>query len=171
MAYRRVGAGYAPRPRFRSAFLVAGFIILSVAGLFSAPHAHGQTARLADVRPIALIGATDQNRAIRFYRDTLGLELRGERPYGAVFLAGGVEFKIQEVKRFRAQEWPVFGWGPRDFDAVVDAVLARGVAVVAHPALKADRRGVWQDADGWRKIWIRDPDGNVLEIVGLPSSG
>ncbi len=50
-------------------------------------------------------------------------------------------------------------------EAVVDALVARGLAMERFPGFPQDDSGVFVTPDGARVAWFRDPDGNLLSVV------
>jgi hypothetical protein len=50
-----------------------------------------------------------------------------------------------------------------DFEAVIAALLARGVRLERYPGLEQDADGVARFGD-FRTAWFKDPDGNTLHV-------
>jgi hypothetical protein len=51
-----------------------------------------------------------------------------------------------------------------DIDAIVDALVARGVRFERYDGMAQDERGVFRD-EGPYVAWFKDPSGNVLSIL------
>ncbi|MBV8151205.1 MAG: VOC family protein [Candidatus Eremiobacteraeota bacterium] len=109
-----------------------------------------------------MVGASDLQRSIAFYRDKLGLALTSENPNFAFFDAGGTTLALS---RAHAQHSPsiigateiVFG-----SDNVVkdyERLRAQGVEFQTEP----------RDVNGeeWAAAFL-DPDGHLLSIFGPP---
>jgi catechol 2,3-dioxygenase-like lactoylglutathione lyase family enzyme len=112
----------------------------------------------------ARIFVSDLERARRFYRDVLELDERSADPGWVVFDLGGITIVVEAcppddpesaglVGRLLAVSFDVAG----DIDAVYRRLRERGVSF-EHPPEKRD----W----GGTLAFLRDPDGNVLTLVG-----
>ncbi len=111
---------------------------------------------------------------VAFYRDTLGLPLQGESPY-AECQDEGAGFAVLDG-RFWSQanqaEMPVVRGPPTnqtvlsidvpDVDATFERLMASEVKFLAPPT---SRRSM-----GRRNVFLRDPDGRMVELyTGLPT--
>lgn len=111
-----------------------------------------------------LLGVSDVNRSVAFYRDAVGLPVQFGSGEIAFLDAGGVTLVLQERK-----DLPPPDGGLRteivfpvdDIDAAHRALRDRGVAFRVEPRVVTGDRLA---AD------FRDPDGHVLSIFG-PRSG
>lgn len=127
----------------------------------------------ARVRPI--LPAVDLERAIRFYKETLGLKVtrQEEEPSkGAVVQAGhGTSFYLYERSGTKADH-TVAGFVVDDVDAVVEALKARGVLFEDYdsPALRTTNSiATFSTSTGQAKAaWFKDTEGNVLDVTDFP---
>lgn len=116
--------------------------------------------------PVAFIYVSDRSRALDFYRDVLGLELRGTDPFGDYIALNGALLRMTTLgEGFTPSPHPVLGWSVADIRAAAQALLARGVALSRFPGMEQDELGVWTSPDGAAKVaFFADPDGNVLSL-------
>ncbi len=108
----------------------------------------------------------DVGESIRFYRDVLGLDLTwGEEGIGYASFSGGNGVDLSVFLRTGQPEADAGGRGDTvllsmevdDVDGEVERLRALGVALVGDPRTE----------DGWglRVAYVRDPDGNLLELM------
>jgi catechol 2,3-dioxygenase-like lactoylglutathione lyase family enzyme len=116
--------------------------------------------------PLMAFAATAApERAIAFYRDTLGLPLTADEPFALVFDAHGTMLRVQKVETVKPAPYTVLGWRVADIGAAVKELAKRGVRFERYDGLKQDRSGVWKSPGGARVAWFTDPDGNVLSLT------
>jgi len=110
-----------------------------------------------------MIPVTNLERAVGFYRDTLGLPfLFTAPPQMAFFQAGGVRLLVGVLPADQpAQRGGGVYFQVADIQAVFERLTARGVAFQANPHV------VHRTAE--IELWLaefRDPDGNQLALMG-----
>ena len=115
---------------------------------------------------IAFVAITNPERAMKFYRDTLGLRLLFDQsPFALVFDAHGTMLRVTPVKEVQPAGYTVLGWQVTDIVAAATALKAAGVKFEHYPGLEQDDLGVWTVPGGAAKVaWFNDPDGNILSI-------
>ena len=113
-----------------------------------------------------LIPVEDLDRAVAFYRDTLGLSLASEDNFASVFSTAGVTLRVSTVPDFTPHEHTILGFHVPDVAATVKALREKGLAFNTYQHLRHDELGVWT-APGVtvRVAWFKDPDGNVLSVT------
>lgn len=121
---------------------------------------------LGNAKMIALVGSTDQERALAFYRDALGLALVSDDGFALVFDAGGTTLRVSRVDRVDALPYAVLSWEVEDIETVAKALATRGVKFERYPQFEQDGDGLARIPGGPRLGWFKDPDGNLLGIVG-----
>ena len=128
--------------------------------------------RLTDAGIVAIVPVSDVEAAIRFYGETLGLELQERRDdlpenREAEFKAGQGTLLVYESVGAGKSRHTVAGFRVDDVDAVVAALRERGVEFEDYdlPELKTDG-GVAEVGDV-RAAWCRDPDGNLLAVESV----
>lgn len=118
------------------------------------------------IRVAALrVFVANMDKAVRFYRDTLGLPLSGQTPDSAVFAPKDIDFIVERanpadpdgaemIARFTALSFEV-----ADCSAAVGLLTGKSVQFLG-PAQKQS----W----GGTIAHFLDPDGNVLTLVEYP---
>ncbi|MGH3006885.1 MAG: VOC family protein [Gaiellaceae bacterium] len=118
---------------------------------------------------VAIVPVSDVDAAIRFYGETLGLELQERRDdlpenREAEFRAGDGTLLAYESVGAGKSRHTVAGFRVGDIEAVVGGLRARGVAFEEYdlPDLKTEN-GIATVGDV-RAAWCKDPDGNTLAV-------
>lgn len=112
---------------------------------------------------VAYVYATDIDRAVGFYRDTLGLTVVETDPYGAMMGSEAGLLRLTKMPDHKPHEHPVVGLNVGDFGAVFDGLACKGVSFTVYEGM-TDERGVCRGGDGKAMAWFPDPDGNVLML-------
>lgn len=84
---------------------------------------------------------TDMERAVRFYRDTLGLPLRFESPEWSEFSTGDVSLALHPASMENPAGTIQLGFTAADLGAVYDELVNRGVRF-AKPPTRAEFGGM-----------------------------
>jgi methylmalonyl-CoA/ethylmalonyl-CoA epimerase len=117
-------------------------------------------ARIAGIGQIAL-NARDLGRAVRFYRDTLGLHFLFEAPPRmAFFQIGDVRLLIGEPEQGARPASSIIYYRVPDIHAAYQALVGRGVTFLQAPHLVAQLR----TADLWL-AFFRDSEDNTLALM------
>ncbi|MGH3021569.1 MAG: VOC family protein [Gaiellaceae bacterium] len=131
--------------------------------------------RLAEAGIVAIVPVSDVEAAIRFYGETLGLELQERRDdlpenREAEFRAGQGTLLVYESVGAGKSRHTVAGFRVDDVHAAVTTLRERGVEFEDYdlPELKTEG-GVAQVGDV-RAAWCRDPDGNLLAIESVAAA-
>lgn len=107
------------------------------------------------------IPVRDIERAVGFYRDTLGLPLLFEAPPGLAFFdCGGVRLMLDGPDGERAGQSSVIYYLVPNLDATYSELAAKGVRFEAEPHLVAKL----PDHELWM-AFFRDPDDNLLALM------
>jgi catechol 2,3-dioxygenase-like lactoylglutathione lyase family enzyme len=119
---------------------------------------------LADTKAYSGLAVKDMQQAREFYADTLGL--RTSEEYGLLWLhlAGGRDTLVYEQPDATPASFTILNFQVNDIDAVVDALLARGVRFEHYDSMDQDERGVFR-AEGPYIAWFKDPSGNLLSVL------
>ena len=115
-------------------------------------------------RPIAYIHTADVSRLRPFYERVLGMKVAhadGDVIHGTI--AGG-PVRIITVDGHKPNGMTVFGLETGDIAAFLSALKDKGV-IAERWHREQDSQGVWEDPDGERIAWFRDPEGNMLSVV------
>jgi len=114
---------------------------------------------------VAFVYVADRARAIAFYSDVLGLELRSSDDFGDFFQFGGALLRMTVMPQWQANEHPVLGWNVPDIVATATALRDRGVKFAIYEGMGQDELGIWIAPDGGAKVaWFTDSEGNVLSL-------
>jgi len=124
-----------------------------------------EKALLKDKSSSAMVAVRDRDRARRFYSETLGLELAQERKQVLAFRTGETQLLVYEseyagTNKANAVVWDAGG----DFDAVVEALRAKGITFEEYPDMGMEINGGVHSSDGFKAVWFKDPDGNILHV-------
>jgi catechol 2,3-dioxygenase-like lactoylglutathione lyase family enzyme len=115
--------------------------------------------------PVAFLYVADRDRALGFYRETLGCELRSADDFGDFIDLGGAWLRMTVMPDHKAHAHPVLGWNVGDIAAAVETLRDRGVAFTIYEGMGQDPLGIWTAPDGKTKVaFFADPDGNVLSL-------
>jgi len=115
--------------------------------------------------PVAFLYVGERERALAFYRDTLGLALRSADDFGDFIDLGGGLLRMTVMPDHKPHPHPVLGWNVDDIGAAVAALRERGVAFAIYEGMGQDSDGIWTSPDGATKVaFFADPDGNVLTL-------
>ncbi|HTW80274.1 MAG TPA: VOC family protein [Terracidiphilus sp.] len=115
-------------------------------------------------RVVTFLIVKDADAALRFYRDTLGLNFLRDDGFALVFDLGGVMLRISRAPQFNPAQHTVLGWESTDIAATIDQLAAKGVAFTHYPNMGQDERGICTFPNGDKVAWFNDPEGNVLSI-------
>ena len=117
----------------------------------------------------AIVAVSDLERARGFYRDVLGLALTGGGGDEEVlqFATGATRLIVYRSDAAGSNRANAVVWGVGDdLDAIVAALEAKGVQFEHYPDLgKVD--GNVHEAGGFRLVWFKDPDGNILHVNNM----
>ena len=109
---------------------------------------------------LIMLGVSDLQRSLAFYRDQLGLSLRGTGGEFAFLDGGGVTLALREAP----------GLGPAPDERRVEVVFGVDDIEAAHQALRSRgvefRREPRPVTGDQHAVDFRDPDGHVLSIFG-----
>lgn len=136
------------------------------------------------------VTVSDIDASLRFYRDVFGFEVTEKRRLKGEFFetltgVAGAELEVADVQapghRIELLQYHIPGqrrpselrpcdpgfvhlaFEVADIGAVIDAIRAGGFEPVSKPLTsKAGARA------GWRAVYTRDPDGNVIEFLQPP---
>jgi methylmalonyl-CoA/ethylmalonyl-CoA epimerase len=116
---------------------------------------------LAQIGQIA-VPVGDVERAIAFYRDTLGMRFLFQAPPGLAFFdCSGVRLMLDAPAKAEAERYSsVIYYKVSDLEAGFKTLSARGVVFEAKPHLIARL----SDHELWM-AFFRDPDGNRLALM------
>jgi catechol 2,3-dioxygenase-like lactoylglutathione lyase family enzyme len=106
-----------------------------------------------------LLRPVDYPASVAFYRDVLGLHIYREWATGTVFFLGGGLLELSRSAGPVTEDKISLWLQVRDVDAEFARLEAAGVTVVEAPV---------DEPWGLREARVRDPDGLMLVLVGIP---
>lgn len=121
--------------------------------------------QLSEIGQIA-ITVRDLDRAIAFYRDTLGMRFLFRVPNLAFFDCGGIRLMLSPPERPEESFSSIIYYKVADIEETFAALSARGVAFEGQP----HRIAQLQDHDLWM-AFFRDPDRNLLALMSEVKRG
>lgn len=123
---------------------------------------------LNDKSSSAIVAVSDIDRARRFYSDMLGLELSDEGMEGVLVYKTGATYLIVYPSEFAGTNRAnaaVWACGP-DIDAIVADLRSKGMTFERYEMEGVAFKDGIHDADGFKMVWLKDPDGNILHLNG-----
>ena len=121
---------------------------------------------LKDRPSSAIVAVSDIARAQKFYGETLGLE-RVEQSMGdvLVYKTGSTHLLVYKSDFAGTNKANAVVWDcGEDIEAIVADLRAKGVTFEHYPDMGATSRDGIHDADGFKMVWFKDPDGNFLHL-------
>jgi catechol 2,3-dioxygenase-like lactoylglutathione lyase family enzyme len=127
-----------------------------------------ENAMLADHRATATIAVKNLTQSRRFYEDVLGFRPVHEEGSEAVsYESGGAQLLVYHseyagTNRATSATWTVSG----GLETLVASLREKGVSFEHYDLPHATLRGDVHVIDGMKAAWFKDPDGNILALVG-----
>lgn len=123
---------------------------------------------LGQANAVAMIAVKDLGKARKFYENTLGLKAESaEGDEVVTYKSGGTQLNVYRsefagTNKATSVVWDVGGAIGKEAQALKE----KGVPFEHYnmPGLKRD--GDIHVADGMKVAWFKDPDGNILSIIG-----
>ena len=116
--------------------------------------------------PVTYVYVTDRARALAFYREMFGLEIRSSDDFGDFLGLNGAMLRVTVIPDHKPYPHPVLGWDVADIASAIRELGERGVAMSIYEGMGQDELGIWTAPDGVSKVaFFADPDGNVLSIA------
>jgi methylmalonyl-CoA/ethylmalonyl-CoA epimerase len=107
------------------------------------------------------VPVSDIERAIQFYRDTLGMRFLFQAPPGLGFFdLGGIRLMLDGPAKAQAGNSSVIYYKVSDLQAACETLSKRGIQFEAEPHVIAQM----PDHDLWM-AFFRDPDRNLLAMM------
>ncbi len=119
-------------------------------------------------RVVAFLTTREPEKAIAFYRDTLGFRFVRDDTFALVFDLGNATLRINKAQQHTPLQRTELGWEVADIEAAVEEFKGRGVTFSQFPNVAQDERGIATFSNGSRVAWFADPDGNVLSLSQVP---
>jgi catechol 2,3-dioxygenase-like lactoylglutathione lyase family enzyme len=112
--------------------------------------------------------ASDIDRAVAFYRDTLGLTPTEDEAGGVRFEAGGSWFLVYPSQYAGTNKATAAGWEVDDLDGAVAELKGKGVTFQEFEmeGMKMEN-SILTAPDGMRAAWFEDTEGNIIGLSQL----
>jgi len=124
---------------------------------------------LKDNEAIATIGVKKIDSAKKFYEDVLGFKptQKGDEHEGVVvYDSGGSELFVYQSDFAGTNKATAATWVVKDVDGTVKTLKGRGVNFEHYSFPETKLEGDVHVLGKMRAAWFKDPDGNILAIVG-----
>lgn len=114
----------------------------------------------------AIVAVSDIERARNFYSDTLGLELTKDGMEGVlVYRTGTTSLVVYPSEYTGTNKANAVVWDcGAEIDAITADLLSKGVKFEHYEMEGATYKDGIHDADGFKMVWFKDPDGNILHL-------
>lgn len=125
---------------------------------------------LTNIDAIATVGVRDIAAAQTFYGGVLGLQEDREHshyPEVVIYRSGAVRVMVYQSAYAGTNQATAITWDVGDqLDTIVAALAAKGVRFEHYDMPGMRREGDIHVAEGMRVAWLKDPDGNILNLNG-----
>jgi len=117
---------------------------------------------------IATIAVKDLTAAASFYADTLGLKNEGGDQSAAImYTSGNSKVLVYQSEYAGSNKATAANWSVgADLESVVQSLAKKGVKFEHYDMPGVTRDGDIHVAGGQKIAWFRDPDGNILALLG-----
>jgi catechol 2,3-dioxygenase-like lactoylglutathione lyase family enzyme len=117
----------------------------------------------------AIVAVSDLDRAREFYGETLGLELTdGHEDEVLEFRTGDTKLVVYVSEFAGTNKANAVVWnGSGKFDEIVGELRERGVRFEKYPDLGMAISDGVHSANGFKAVWFKDPDGNILHVTNM----
>ncbi|MBE0581058.1 VOC family protein [Devosia sp.] len=123
---------------------------------------------LADKDSSAIVAVRDIVAARAFYVDTLGLEPDQDDENMLVLKTGKTQLVVYVSDYAGTNKANAVVWGVgEDIDAIVLALLGKGVKFEHYPDMGLDYSGGIHSSGDFKAAWLKDPDGNILHLNNM----
>jgi catechol 2,3-dioxygenase-like lactoylglutathione lyase family enzyme len=123
---------------------------------------------LADKDSSAIVAVSDIAAARGFYVDTLGLAPVQDDQNMLVLKTGGTQLVVYVSDYAGTNKANAVAWGVgEDMEAIVSALLGKGVKFEHYPDMGLDYSGGIHSSGDFKAAWLKDPDGNILHINNM----
>jgi catechol 2,3-dioxygenase-like lactoylglutathione lyase family enzyme len=128
------------------------------------------TPTMADWSFGATIPAADLDGTRRFYEDVLRAEIVTEDPGGILYKSGDSFFSLYPTQFAGTAQHTLGAFVVSDVRATVADLRARGVTFEEYDLPGVETVDGIADIAGVLGAWFKDPEGNILSVVQLPSN-
>ena len=115
-----------------------------------------------------MLAVRDIGTAKSFYADVLGMKPDGPEEEGmAGFRSGSIPIWLYESEFAGTNQANALAWSVGDrFDEIMEDLRGRGVVFEHYDLPGLTLEGDVHVAEGFKGVWFKDPDGNILHVNG-----
>jgi catechol 2,3-dioxygenase-like lactoylglutathione lyase family enzyme len=122
---------------------------------------------LSDTDATIMLPVKDIDVASRFYEGTLGMKPSGSPGEGMItYASGDSTILVYESEYAGTNKANAVAWSVEDVDVVVRDLRSHGVTFEHYDLPGLTLEGDVHVGDGFKGIWFKDPDGNILHVNG-----
>lgn len=121
---------------------------------------------LRDHDAIATIAVKDMDAAIRFYEGTLGFKPSATEMGTRQLQSGNTQILVYPSQFAGTNKATALTWMVDDVEKIVGELKSKGVKFEHYEMPQVTIRGDVHIFGDLKNAWFKDPDGNVLSIVG-----
>lgn len=125
---------------------------------------------LTNMDASATVGVRDIAAAKEFYENVLGLspaDIGEDMPEVLIYRSGNTRVMVYQSEYAGTNRATSVTWDVGDqFDEIVAALQSRGARFEHYDMDGMRREGDIHIADKMKIVWVKDPDGNILNING-----
>ncbi len=124
---------------------------------------------LGDKEAVAMVAVKDMAKATAFYEGVLGLQvLEKEGAEVVTYRSGSSKFNVYKSEFAGTNKATYALWNVGDAIAeIAKSLAAKGVKFEHYDMPDLTLEGDVHVGGGMKVAWFRDPDGNILSIVGV----
>ncbi|MFL5738274.1 MAG: VOC family protein [Actinomycetota bacterium] len=112
--------------------------------------------------------AKDLNRAVAFYRDTLGLPVEEERADGTMFTAGeGTRFLVFPTEFAGTAKNTAMAFRVDDAVQEVKDLKSKGVQFLEYDSGPVQTKDSIAEIEGLKGAWFTDTEGNIVAVFEM----
>ena len=122
---------------------------------------------LGNKKAVANVAVKDLDVAKDFYKNTLGLTpVHEQEKELVVFRSGTSEINVYRSDYAGTNKATAASWAVGDdFDAIVEDLRAKGVTFEQYDLPDTTREGDVHILGEFKAVWLKDPDGNILNLT------
>lgn len=123
---------------------------------------------LRDKDSSAIVAVRNIAAARGFYVDILGLEPVQDDENMLVLRTGRTQLVVYVSDYAGTNKANAVVWGVgEEIEAIVSALLGKGVAFEHYPEMGMDYSGGIHSSGDFKAVWLKDPDGNILHLNNM----
>lgn len=124
---------------------------------------------LKDKSSSAILAVSDIERAKKFYRDTLGLQLLdGSMGDVLTFRTGDTSLIVYKSDFAGTNKANAVVWDVGDeIESIAAALKGKGVTFERYDDMEMELKGDVYVAGPMKLLWFKDPDGNILHLNSM----